>query len=485
MCKRVLNSYRYMVMKVEMDRETWEQLLLVMLRITSLVLSQQIPIKKEDSLGGRLAPAFFQTLIVTWIRANINVPLPLSIWHEFQSTIILLSGWEEMVREWTKTMDTITRVMCRYVYNVNLHDLPLERVTGDKKDRRKVRPKEGMLPSEPVAVIKSPTTDTIDGNRTSRSASSSQSRRIKRRRFLSRSVSDSCIHLSRKRIGSRSGSGSGSGRKGTFGGKGSSKSVDELSRRPTSPTGSDEGSDNSRSPSPSPSSNNDSGSLKDSPMNLDAVSVTSSSSVPNTRSVIVGGSYRGWNVESSVILWRRMLGVLGDVNALSNPDNHTMVMECLAKTVDDLIKVKENIGLGENGSRLAPSNLVPPIGYLSPWLLRCLQLPDEYRRGKLVALQSLCQMTLRRHHVPPSPDFLCHVYRILAQALTSKDVEYIYTVMKSSSTKLFTLASPGSTLLLNPLLEACTFVITADARKEAEHRMVCLLLFCFFSFAFS
>ena len=145
MCKRVLNSYRYMVMKVEMDRETWEQLLLVMLRITSLVLTQQVPIRKEESLGGRLAPAFFQTLIVTWIRANINVPLPLSIWQEFQATMIQLSGWEEMVREWSKTMDTITRVMSRYVYNVNLHDLPLERMTGDKKDRRKVRAKGGRV----------------------------------------------------------------------------------------------------------------------------------------------------------------------------------------------------------------------------------------------------------------------------------------------------------------------------------------------------
>lgn len=51
MCKRVLNVYRYMVMKVEMDKKTWEQLLLVVLRITSLVLTEQLPIKKEDTLG--------------------------------------------------------------------------------------------------------------------------------------------------------------------------------------------------------------------------------------------------------------------------------------------------------------------------------------------------------------------------------------------------------------------------------------------------
>lgn len=471
MCKRVLNSYRYMVMKVEMDRETWEQLLLVMLRITSLVLTPQVPIKKEESLGGRLAPAFFQTLIVTWIRANINVPIPLSIWQEFQATMIHLSAWDEMIREWSKTMDTITRVMCRYVYNVNLHDLPLDRLTSDKKDRRKPRPKtESSLPNKTISIVKSPTSDTVDGQGPSRSASSSQSRRIKRARKLARSASDGYIHMNTSRK-------SNSGRKGSFGGRLSSKSVDEIGNRSKSPCISDDGSEGSRSPSPTPSSNNDSASLKDSPMNLDAVSMGSNSSAPNTtKSVIVGGCYRGWNVESSVILWRRMLGVLGDVNALSSPENHALVMESLAKTIDDLIKVKENIGIAENGSRSMTPNLVPPIGYFSPWLLRCLQLPEEYRRGKLIALRSLCQITLRRHEVSPSADFMCHVYKILAEGLVSKDVDYINTIMKSCSRNLFSLESPGSTILLNPVLEACTFVITGDARREAEHKMV--RLFC-------
>lgn len=37
-----------------------EQLLAVLLRITSLVLTPHVPLRKEDTLGGRLAPAFFQ-----------------------------------------------------------------------------------------------------------------------------------------------------------------------------------------------------------------------------------------------------------------------------------------------------------------------------------------------------------------------------------------------------------------------------------------
>lgn len=136
MCKRVLNVYRYMVMKVEMDRRTWEQLLLVVLRVTSLVLTEHLPMKKEDTLGGRLAPAFFETLIVTWIKANLNIFVSMELWERFQSTLKSLTAWEELVKEWSRTMDTLTRVMSRYVYNINLYDLPLEKPINRKNKRQ-------------------------------------------------------------------------------------------------------------------------------------------------------------------------------------------------------------------------------------------------------------------------------------------------------------------------------------------------------------
>ena len=83
LCKRVLNIYRYMVMKIEMDKMAWytiytlilssqsllnyfkfrEQLIEVLLQITSLVLTPNVPIRKDDTLGGRLAPAFFQVIL--------------------------------------------------------------------------------------------------------------------------------------------------------------------------------------------------------------------------------------------------------------------------------------------------------------------------------------------------------------------------------------------------------------------------------------
>ncbi|ELU01115.1 hypothetical protein CAPTEDRAFT_167900, partial [Capitella teleta] len=142
MCKRVLNIYRYMVMNHSLSLGTWEQLLLVLLRITSGVLSTTPPMYKEKSLSGRLAQPIFQTLIVTWIKANLNVQVSQSLWDHFLNVLSSLTAWVELIREWAKTMDTLTRVLARQVYNLDLNDLPLDRLSEqkEKRGRRGVKP---------------------------------------------------------------------------------------------------------------------------------------------------------------------------------------------------------------------------------------------------------------------------------------------------------------------------------------------------------
>merc|ERR1719189_2587694 len=144
MCKRVLNIYRYMVMNVKMDGRTWEQLLFILLQITQLTLTESPPRRREDTLGGRLAQAIFQTLIVTWIKANLYVVVSCELWDQFQEVLSSLTLWEELIREWYKTMETLTRVLARQVYNLDLNDLPLDRLSEQKQKKR--RGKTGMPP---------------------------------------------------------------------------------------------------------------------------------------------------------------------------------------------------------------------------------------------------------------------------------------------------------------------------------------------------
>ncbi|ESO85701.1 hypothetical protein LOTGIDRAFT_210880 [Lottia gigantea] len=142
LCKRVLNIYRYLVMHVTLNQNTWEQLLVVLLRVTSGVLKSSPPSERHKSLGGRLAQPIFQTLIVTWIKANLNVMIPVSLWNDFLQSLSSLTSWIEVVKEWAKTMETLTRVLANQVYGLHLNDLPLERLSEQKEKRKRGKGKD-------------------------------------------------------------------------------------------------------------------------------------------------------------------------------------------------------------------------------------------------------------------------------------------------------------------------------------------------------
>ena len=73
----------------------------VLLQITSLVLNEKNSRRKhQESIGGKLAPAIFQTLIVTWIKANLNVVISTQLWDQFLQVLTSLTHWEELIREW-------------------------------------------------------------------------------------------------------------------------------------------------------------------------------------------------------------------------------------------------------------------------------------------------------------------------------------------------------------------------------------------------
>ena len=60
------------------------------------------------------------------------------------------SSTEELIREWAKTMETLTRVLARQVYNLDLNDLPLDRLNerAQKKRIGKERLQQQQLQSD-------------------------------------------------------------------------------------------------------------------------------------------------------------------------------------------------------------------------------------------------------------------------------------------------------------------------------------------------
>lgn len=64
------------------------------------MLGENPPKKRFTTLGGKLAPAIFQTLIVTWIKANLNVFISRELWDRFLDVLVSLTNWEELIKEW-------------------------------------------------------------------------------------------------------------------------------------------------------------------------------------------------------------------------------------------------------------------------------------------------------------------------------------------------------------------------------------------------
>lgn len=86
------------------------------MQITSLVLNEKSSRRKtQESIGGKLAPAIFQTLIVTWIKANLNVVISTQLWDQFLEVLTSLTQWEELIREWAVSIIKI------YYKKYNIH----------------------------------------------------------------------------------------------------------------------------------------------------------------------------------------------------------------------------------------------------------------------------------------------------------------------------------------------------------------------------
>ncbi|CAM1331539.1 RALGAPA2 (predicted) [Pycnogonum litorale] len=600
MCKRVLNVYRFMVMNVRMERNTWEQLLNILLRVTSLVLKEHPPSKKEASLGGRLAPALFQTLIVTWIKANLNVVITPELWCNFLSVLSSLTQWEELIREWAKTMETLTRVLARQVYGLDLNDLPLERLSEQKQKKRRGR----MHPGDGIKSAGQISTATED-SRTGRGSDASESVPLQRQRIarfndkvsssfenggsdgkemmtnqsathermprdrldsnfsfdresgfvygkaghvgsfaLVRSNSDGNLTLKKGRRPSlrsssressvtsdghhrhshrhhrrmivegispaleqeveriisnaeeyvRANKQSGYRRDRPFLVKRKSRSVESLSHYhgldtpPLSVDYSSGAGTPDRSPSPAPSTGIDSNSFKDSPMNLEVIG-SSDNSCSNSdvgveqRSVMAGGNVRGWLPDVAVVLWRRMLGALGDINVIKNPEIHAQVMKYLTDLFETMLKLRNNLGVtSDNQSTPQSPELIPPVTLIIPWLFKTLLLDDDYKEGKLYAYRLLCTLTVRKHDVPLPRQHIVEFYRVLHRGLVGHDQQIINTIVKFCTSRFFFCDLPGSTLLLLDFIFAAnTIASSSELENTPRTEAISLLgsLLCF------
>ena len=404
------------------------------------------------------------------------------LWDQFLEVLSGLTLWEELIREWFKTMETLTRVLARQVYNLDLNDLPLDRLSEQKAKRR--RGKAGIVLPKISNTVEDRKDDEQAGGHPAFRGEEGESPYQQRHRVSSTSdggtaadhhddrteYSDSLM-FGRRRCMSESAI--------NF-----PHPVDEemlvaaawrLQVRRSRSLDSLRGREYSRSPSPAHSSSLESHSIKDSPIQLDHDTVSEgafselgeiSHGSQGPKSVMAGGTVKGWLPDVAVVLWRRMLGSLGDVNSIADTVIHAQIYKYLIDLHEIMNKIRANQGVSVDNLSTPPSpQYVPPFTIFAPWCFRALLLPDTYQRGRMYALRLLCLLTVRPQDTPLPRTHLIQFYKVLHQGLCCGDPDTVHNLVRFTGSRFFSLSLPGYSAFLYDYLAASNSVISSQEFK--------------------
>ncbi|KAM9433585.1 ral GTPase-activating protein subunit alpha-1 isoform 7-T9 [Salvelinus alpinus] len=199
-------------------------------------------------------------------------------------------------------------------------------------------------------------------------------------------------------------------------------------------------------------------------------------------SVMAGGSLTGWHADVATVMWRRMLGILGDVNTIKDPEIHAQVFDYLCELWQNLAKIRDNLGISlDNQSSPPPPVLIPPLRILTPWLFKATMLTERYKQGKLHAYKLICKIMKRRQDVSPNSDFLTHFYNIMHCGLMHVDQDIVNTIIKHCSPRFFCIGLPGATMLILDFIIAASRVTACSSlnapRVEAQILLGSLVCF--------
>ncbi|XP_038263416.1 ral GTPase-activating protein subunit alpha-1 isoform X4 [Dermochelys coriacea] len=199
-------------------------------------------------------------------------------------------------------------------------------------------------------------------------------------------------------------------------------------------------------------------------------------------SVMAGGTLTGWHADVATVMWRRMLGILGDVNTIMDPEIHAQVFDYLCELWQNLAKIRDNLGISaDNLTSPSPPVLIPPLRILTPWLFKATVLTDKYKQGKLHAYKLICNTMKRRQDVSPNRDFLTHFYNIMHCGLLHVDQDIVNTIIKHCSPQFFSLGLPGATMLIMDFIIAAGRVASSSflnaPRVEAQVLLGSLVCF--------
>uniref|UniRef100_A0A8B9C0D5 Ral GTPase activating protein catalytic subunit alpha 2 n=1 Tax=Anser brachyrhynchus TaxID=132585 RepID=A0A8B9C0D5_9AVES len=530
-CKAVLSIFRRMIMEISMNKKTWEQMLQILLRITEAVMQKPKENRIKDTFAQSMSGLLFRTLIVAWIRANLSVYISRELWDELLSVLSALTDWEELINEWANIMDSLTAVLARTVYGVEMTNLPLDKLSEQKE--KKQRGKGGILEPQKTALVgrsfslswkshpevvepmrfRSATTSGAPGVEKARNIVRqrvmqifcflSKSTEVEESQQLETSAGTEATGLFVDQEQQITRSSSTSDIADQFPSDFFQGNIDEMQQCYTLKKCRDLLSFTDAACLYSMRSHQKCSELLflfciDIPTFFDSIYIVhcisnsvklsilkftdSSEYLADDCSIIAGGSLIGWHPDSAAVLWRRILGILGDVNNIESPKIHAKVFGYLYELWYKLAKIRDNLAISmDNQSTPSPPVLIPPLRIFASWLFKATTLPNEYKEGKLQAYRLICAMMTRRQDVLPNSDFLVHFYFVMHLGLTSEDQDILNTVIKHCPPWFFFLGLPGFTMLIGDFITAAARVLSADMLEapRSEAHTILGSLVCF------
>ncbi|KAJ7379788.1 hypothetical protein OS493_012534 [Desmophyllum pertusum] len=200
-------------------------------------------------------------------------------------------------------------------------------------------------------------------------------------------------------------------------------------------------------------------------------------------SVVAGGYREGWGPVAAVVLWRRVLGILGNVNKIKDPAIHAKVLECLTSIWNMLAKIRLNQGISLDNKSTPPIPvLLPPLQHMATWVFEAasLSINNEFKSGRLLAYKLMCAMTVCRQDLPLSQEYLTHFYRLMHIGLTGTDQD-ITSAIVSSCAHFFSVMLPSSSLLIHDFIQATNGVVISQNMELPREEALTLIgsLLCF------
>ncbi|KAJ3417071.1 Ral GTPase-activating protein subunit alpha-2 [Chytridiales sp. JEL 0842] len=152
-----------------------------------------------------------------------------------------------------------------------------------------------------------------------------------------------------------------------------------------------------------------------------------------------------WNCDAACYIWKNMLCILGNVNAIPLPTGHSDAINCLVRIWESMEKIRA----------IQPyEGVVMPAMYETlPWLIKAADLSNEFAEGRVQAYSCVCNIMCRRHDQVFDSSYITLFYRLVIKGLNAEDSK-IYQAVINQCAGLFTVGLHGCEILIPAFLKA-------------------------------